>query len=347
MNPIKTALLSYGMSGEVFHAPFIDAHVGFALTTVLQRNKNTVNQRYPSVRVVSDWKSILNDPSIELVVINTPNETHARYAEEALLANKHVIVEKPFTVTVDEADRLIALAKSQDRVLTVFQNRRWDGDYLTLKQVFQSGRLGHIVELETHYDRYRNYIEHHSWKEQQGKGVGVLYNLGSHMIDQAIDLMGMPHSIFATVGIQRPGGLVDDFYDIRFYYPTHQVILKSSYLVKTLGPRYSMHGTNGSFIKYGIDPQEEALKRGETPNHVGWGEEEQRYWGTCSEVVDGVDQTVVIPTMPGNYGAFYQNVYDGIRNGATLCVTPEQSRNVIAIIEACYRSSKEKCIIDL
>jgi scyllo-inositol 2-dehydrogenase (NADP+) len=346
-NTIKTALISYGMSGEVFHAPFIEAHDGFALSTVLQRKTKTANQRYPNVTVVSDWNAILQDTSIELVVVNTPNDTHAVYAAEALRAGKHVIVEKPFTVTVGEADKLIALAKEKNRILTVFQNRRWDGDYLTLKKIYQSGRLGKVVELEMHYDRYRNYIDLHTWKEQEGSGVGILYNLGSHMIDQAIDLMGMPTAVFATVGIQRAGGKVDDFYDIRLYYPACHIILKSSYLVKALGPRYMMHGTQGSFIKYGIDPQEEALKRGESPCNKHWGEEDRKFWGRCTVVEEGVEKEETIPTIPGNYSIFYQHVYDAIRNGAPLAVTPEQSRNVIALIEACYLSNKERKVIDL
>jgi len=176
--PIITALLSYGMSGEVFHAPLIVADPRFKLKTVGERSTLKVTQRFPSVQSVKSYKDILNDESIELVVVNTPNETHYAYTKEALEAGKHVIVEKPFTVTTDEANELIELSKKKNRILTVFQSRRWDGDFLTLQQVVKDGLVGKIVEFEAHYDRFRNYIEANTWKEEPKRGTGILYNLG-------------------------------------------------------------------------------------------------------------------------------------------------------------------------
>src|SRR5688572_24141736 len=218
MNPIKTALLSYGMSGEIFHAPLLAVTPGFELTTVLQRRSEKAKQKYPHVKVVKQFKDILEDESIELVVINTPNDSHFEYATQALEAEKNVIVEKPFTVTTKEASDLIALAKRKNKILTVFQNRRWDGDFITVKKVIDNAWVGKIAEFELHYDRYRNYIEANTWKEEQGPGSGILYNLGSHMIDQVLVLFGMPIEVDARVGIQRPGGKVEDFYDIRMQY---------------------------------------------------------------------------------------------------------------------------------
>src|SRR6478736_701015 len=264
-SPINTALLSYGMSGEIFHAPFLTLNSGFQLKKVVERSKQKINQRFPQVISVKDKSEVLNDPAIELVIVNTPNETHYSFVKEALNAGKHVVVEKPFTVTSTEAEELIALAKAKKKILTVFQSRRFDGDFKTFQQVVKEGLVGKIVEAEIHYDRFRNYIEANTWKEEAGPGSGILYNLGSHMLDQVLVLFGKPESVSAKIGIQRPGGKVDDFYDLRLSYKDLNVIVKSSYLVREPGPIYILHGVNGSFIKYGLDPQEEALKVHQIP----------------------------------------------------------------------------------
>jgi len=338
--PIITALLSYGMSGEVFHAPLITTHSGFQLKYVGERTTRKVNQRFPFVQSVKNYKDILSDGSVELVIVNTPNETHFEFVKEALLANKHVIVEKPFTVTSDEADQLIALAEEKNKILTVFQNRRWDGDFLTIQQVVKDKLVGKPVEFEAHYDRFRNYIEANTWKEEAKPGTGIVYNLGSHMIDQAITLWGLPDEVDARIGTQRPGGKVDDYYDIRMTYPDLLVILKSSYLVREQGPRYVLHGTEGSFVKYGIDPQEQALKEGKAPGSNGWGKEEKKWWGKVNTSLNGEHVEKQIETLPGNYSAFYQNVYDAIRESKPLAVLPEEASAVIRIIELCYESNQ-------
>lgn len=337
--PISTALLSYGMSGEVFHAPLLAANPGFQLKAVGERSILKVNQRYPSVQSVKNYKDILNDAGIELVVVNTPNETHYSFTKEALEAGKHVIVEKPFTVTAEEADQLIKLSKEKKKILTVFQSRRLDGDFLTLQQVVKDGIVGKVVEFEAHYDRFRNYIEPNTWKEEAKPGTGILYNLGSHMLDQVIILLGMPEEVDARIGAHRPGGKVADYYDIRLVYKDILVIVKSSYLVREQGPRYVLHGTEGSFVKYGIDPQEQALKDGQLPG-VNWGLEDKKWWGKLNSTVNGIAVEEQIETLPGNYPAFYQNVYEAIREGKSLAVKPEESRDVIRLIEMCYESNQ-------
>ena len=340
MDPIKTALLSYGMSGEIFHAPLLTADPNFLLTTVLQRNSDKAKSRYPNIKIVRQVDEILKDDSIELVVINTPNESHFSYATQALEAGKHIIVEKPFTVTVQEADKLINLASKKKKVLTVFQNRRWDGDFMTVKRVLENKWLGKIAEFELHYDRYRNYIEANTWKEEEGPGTGILYNLGSHMLDQVMMLFGMPNEVDARVGTQRPNGRVEDFYDIRMQYDSFYTIVKSSYLVREATPRYILHGTEGSFIKYGIDPQEQALKDGKMPGTAGWGSEGKEFWGKLNATIGGLHFEGPVETMPGNYSEFYSNIYNVIRNNTPLAVKPEESRDVIRLIEACYESHK-------
>lgn len=347
MTPISTALLSYGMSGDIFHAPLIAAHGGFRLSKIVQRKTATAQRRYPSVEVVSNIDDILRDNSIELVVINTPNETHYDFTVRVLEAGKHAVVEKPFTVTTQEADELIALAKKNNRVLTVFQNRRWDGDFLTLKQVVEKNLVGKIVEFELHYDRFRNYIEANTWKEETAPGTGILYNLGSHMLDQVVVLFGMPLEVDARLGVQRPGGRVDDFYDIRLQYNGFHVIVKSSYLVRESMPRYILHGTEGSFVKFGIDPQEQALKDGRLPGSAGWGAEPQTQWGTINTSIGGLHVSGTVETVQGNYLAYYNNVFEAIRNGAALAVKPEESRDVLRLIETCIESNKRRAAVVL
>jgi len=341
LRPINTAILSYGMSGEVFHAPLFMAHTGFNLSTVVQRKSDTSKHHYPSVNVVRTVEEAIANPEVELIIVNTTNETHFPFALQALEAGKHVVVEKPFTVNIKEADELIEFARQKGKILTAFQNRRWDGEYLTLKKVIQENLVGRIVELEAHYDRYRNYIEANTWKEENGIGKGIVYNLGSHMLDQVLDLFGMPTEIDARIGIQRTGGKVDDYYDIRLQYGHHHVIVKSSYLVREQGPRYILHGTDGSFIaSSGIDPQEQALKEKKNPLAPGWGTQPKENWSKINSSWNGLHVEGSIETLPGNYLGFYQNLYEVIRERKPLAVKPEQARDVIRLIEAAYESNR-------
>lgn len=340
--PIVTAILSYGMSGEVFHAPLLQAHPGFTLKTIWQRTSDRAKQHHPSVQVVRSIDEILTDSEIELVIVNTVNDTHFDFAKRALGAGKHVIVEKPLTPTVDEGKELIALAKQNGLILSVFQNRRWDGGFMTTKNVIEWGMVGKVVEFEAHYDRFRNYIEANTWKEMPGPGSGILYNLGSHLLDQINVLFGMPEAVDARIGIQRPGGSVIDFYDMRLLYPDINVIVKSSYLVREAGPLYAVHGTKGSFLKYGIDPQEAALKVHQVPGTPGWGVDSENLWGKINTEINGLHIEGRIETVPGNYLGFYDNIRDAIRNGKPLAVTPEQALQVIRLIEAAMQSSAEK-----
>jgi scyllo-inositol 2-dehydrogenase (NADP+) len=335
---IKTALLSYGMSGEVFHTPLLQAHPGFDIAKVYQRSTSKkARHNFPVARSVDE---IMNDEAIELVVVNTPNDSHFSYAMEALKAGKHVVVEKPFTVTTAEADELIAFASARNRILTVFQNRRWDGGFLTLQSILNQKLLGRIVEFELHYDRYRNYVEPGTWKEQEQPGTGILYNLGSHMLDQVAILFGIPDYIDARMGVQRTSGKVIDYYDIRLQYGGLNVIVKSSYLVREPGPMYRLNGTDGSFVKFGIDPQEQALKEKKFPGQPGWGTEPRDWWGKINTTFNGLHIDGQVETLAGNYLYFYENLYDAIRLNKTLAVKPEEAREVIRLIEAAVESNR-------
>jgi scyllo-inositol 2-dehydrogenase (NADP+) len=343
--PISTALLSYGMSGEVFHAPLLAALPQFQLTAIVQRNSERSKIKYPGARVAGSVTEILQDESIELVVVNTPNNLHYAHASEALHAGKHVVVEKPFTIKYSEACDLMALAEKKGRCLTVFQNRRWDGDFLTVQQILRENLVGPVVEFEAHYDRFRNYIESNTWKEEGGDGKGIVYNLGSHMLDQALVLFGMPLYLDARIGARRNGSLVDDFYDIRMEYERHNVIVKSSYLVKESMPRYILHGVTGSYVKYGIDPQEQSLKEGKDPNAGDWGREPESDWGMLNTTIEGIDVRDRVETVPGDYKQFYVMLHDAIRHGRNVPVFPAEAAKVIRLIEACYESNAAKAAV--
>jgi predicted dehydrogenase len=264
---------------------------------------------------------------------------------EALLAGKHVVVEKPFTLRTSEAQQLIRLAGERGCILTVFQNRRWDGDFLTVKEVISSGRLGRLVDFESHFDRYRKSIVK-SWKDQS-HGTGTLYNLGSHLIDQALELFGMPERLFCDSRKLRAGAITDDSYDLFLYYTDHKCLLRSSYLVKEPGPRFILHGTEGSYLKWGVDPQEAELDAGKIPGSEGWGEEPESAWGIINTTYKGKSINGSFPTLAGNYLAFYENVYQAIRNNKPLLVRPVQARNVIRIIEAAYKSNRDAQVVTL
>jgi predicted dehydrogenase len=347
MKQVVVGIASYGMSGQVFHAPLLSHHAGFRLKRIIQRTGDDAKQAYPDVSVSRSIEDLLNDPEIELVVMNTPDKTHYDLAKQCLEAGKHVVVEKPMTQTVAQAEDLIELAARQQRMLTVFHNRRWDGDFLTVCKVVRSNVLGRLVEFESHYDRYRNFIQPNTWKERSKDGAGIVFNLGSHMIDQALVLFGMPDAVTAHLRIVRPGGDVDDWYDIRLHYAGLTALLRASYLVKEPGPRYILHGSNGTFFKYGLDPQEEGLKRGMDPQSPGWGVESIEWFGTLVTEKDGVTQNVKLQTLPGNYNAFYDGVVDCLRKGTEPPVKPVEAANVIRIVEAAQRSNRQRATIEV
>jgi predicted dehydrogenase len=340
--PVQTALASFGMSGKVFHGPLLKVNSQFRVTKVMERSGNLSAGLFPEAMIVRDFGTLLGDPEVELVIVNTPDPMHYEMAKMALLAGKHVVVEKPFTLRSSEADELIALASGSGLLLTVYQNRRWDGDFLTVKEVLKSGILGRIVEFESHFDRFRPDLNFSSWKEHGDEYTGVLYNLGSHMADQALQLFGVPEAVTSHLRIVRPGGKAVDYYDIRLHYSSFSVLLKCSYLVREQGPRYIVHGTRGSFLKWGIDPQEELLKNGSLPTGNSWGIEKENDWGILHISIGNEELRGRVVTLPGNYPAFYENLYGAIRHGLPLAVHPSEARDVIRLLEICLESNREK-----
>jgi scyllo-inositol 2-dehydrogenase (NADP+) len=347
MTPIKTALCSFGMSGWVFHAPFIQVHPGFELYAVWERSKNLAEQKYPGIVTYRSLEELLADPGVELVVVNTPNYTHCEYAKMALLAGKHVIVEKPFTVSVAEGEELIALAEAQRRMLSVYHNRRYDSDYRTIKKIVDEGWLGNIVEAEFHYDRFKEELSPKLHKEVPGPGTGALYDLGSHLIDQALQLFGAPQALFADITIMRPVSKVDDYFELLLYYPSFRVRLKSSYQVREALPGYVLHGSKGSFIKPKTDVQEGMLQSGALPNMPNWGREPESERGLLHTEKDGQIIREHIPSLTGNYLDYYEGIYQSLRNNKPVPVSAEDGLNVIRIIEAAIESSREHRVIEI
>jgi len=345
---IKTALASFGMSGQVFHGPLLKVQPEFRVVKILERTKDLSKKLFPKAEIVRSYVKLLNDPDIDLIVVNTPDHLHYEMTRQALEADKHVVVEKPFTLTVDEGRELIRRAREKSRILTVFQNRRLDSDFLTVKQVLSNKRLlGQIVEYEAHFDRFKESVQVGSWKEGQENNTDVLYNLGSHLIDQALVLFGWPHSLFADLRKVRPGSRIIDYFHIHLYYPGFKVILKSSYMVREPGPKFMVHGTLGSFIKSGFDPQEDALKSGLLPEGPGWGREEERFYGILNTKAPGREFYGSYPGLPGDYPAFYRNLYKVLVHNAEPAVKAEEALKVIRIIEMIRISSNQGRIIDL
>jgi predicted dehydrogenase len=347
MQPINTALLSFGMSGQVFHAPFLEVHDGFNFYAVWERTKNLAQEKYPSVKTYRTLEGVLNDAAIELVVVNTPSVTHYEYAKKCLQANKNVIVEKPFTATVEEGKELIVLAKEKNKLLSVYHNRRYDSDYKAVKNVVQEKCLGELIEAEFHYDRYTEQLSYKVHKETATPGVGIIYDLCSHLIDQALKLFGMPHAVFADVDAIRPFSKVDDYVELLMFYNHFRVRLHSSLLVREQLPAYILHGKKGSFIKNKADVQETALQEGKLPTTPDWGKEPENEKGILHTVKDGAIVRDYIASPQGNYMEYYDGIYKALRLQQPLPVAAEEGLNVIRIIAAAYESSRQKTVIKM
>jgi len=330
------------MASKVFHAPVIEAVPSLRLKKIVERRGEESRGRHAGALTVREFDEVLSDEDIELVVVATPNDSHFDLAGRALSAGKHVVVEKPFANTSSEARELIEVARAQNRLVTAHHNRRWDGDFMTVRKILGGGLLGRLVEYESHFDRYRNEPRPGAWRERAGAGSGVLYDLGSHLIDQALVLFGLPSEVTADVRTQRKFAEADDSFDVRLGYEGLSVTLKASMLAREPGPRFTLHGTEGSFVKHGLDPQEDALKLGGKPTAEGWGEEPEERWGLINTRAGGVDLRGRVKTEAGDYAAFYRNVADAIRGRAELTVKPEEAANTIRVIELALESSAAK-----
>jgi predicted dehydrogenase len=350
--PIQVGLIGFGFAGQTFHAPIIAATEGLELTAILQRCGDEAAHAYPQAHIVRSLPELLA-LNIPLIVVATPNDSHASIAKECLGAGREVVIDKPFALTHAEAAEVAELAEKQGRLLSVYQNRRWDGDYQTLQKLATSGDLGRIVTYESHFDRFRPQLRPNAWREQSGPGTGILFDLGPHLIDQALVLFGTPEAVTADVRRERDAAATDDAFDITLHYPSLRAHLRATMLASRPGPHYVVHGTRASYVKFGLDPQEDALKRGERPqNSDDWGREPASAWGTLTIGAIGVDsgrgipahpaEERKVPTEPGNYRGYYENIRDAILGRAPLAVTPTAALRTMRIIQLAEKSSAER-----
>jgi predicted dehydrogenase len=337
---LNVGLVGFGFAGKVFHAPVIRATTGLRLTTIVQRH-GAPDPLYKDVEFVRSVDELLTRP-IDLVVVATPNTSHHPIAKQCLVAGHHVVVDKPFTTTLAEAEELVRLAKQQQRIVTVYQDRRYTGDFATVQQLVSENAVGRVVIFESHFDRFRPERKPNAWREEKLPGSGVWFDLGPHLFDQALLLFGIPDAIGADIRIERPEAIVDDAFDVTLYYPHTRALLRSSMMAAPLGPTWIVHGTKGAFIKYGMDPQEAALKAGRTPAEPDWDVEPPELYGKLT-TPDGMK---IVPTLRSSFARYYENVRDAILGNAPLAVTPEWSLDVMRGLLLAHDSSKQRRILE-
>jgi predicted dehydrogenase len=360
MSEIGAGVIGFGLAARVFHCPFVSAVPGLKLKAIVQRKGDEAQQAYSGAEVMRSVEELLAKKDVELVVVGTPNETHYGLAKQALEAGKHVVIDKPFAATSAEARELIELAQEMGVVLAPFHNRRWDGDFLTVKKLLASGKLGRVVTFESHFDRFRPIPRAHTWKESESAANGLLMDLGPHLVDQAMALFGTPKSITASVRTDRDASAIEDAFDIALEFGSQSgsesegghgvlALCRSSMIACDASPRFLLHGTSGSFKKYGLDPQEPALVAGaKVPamgSHEVWLEEDREHWGTLTLAPipanpGDLEKTVVI-TEPGDYRNFYANVRDAIHGTAELAVPAEAGFETVRALELARVSSRE------
>ncbi|MDO5970481.1 Gfo/Idh/MocA family oxidoreductase [Flavivirga aquimarina] len=332
---IKTGVLSFGKSGELFHAPFLEAHSAFQFTAVVERTKKKAHLKYPNVKSYDSVDALLEDDDIELIVINTPNATHYEFALKALQTNKHILVEKPFTVTSIEAKTLFAEAKKYNRLILPYQNRRYDSDYLSVKNIVDSGKLGKLIEAHFRYDRYILELSPNKLRESAIPGNGISYNLGPHVLDAAISLFGMPLKWSKKIGYFRPNTQIDDYAQFHLEYPEGlQVFITLSLLVANPQPAFIIHGTKGSYVKQRTDIQEEQLMKGMNPNDSFFGIEKPNKEGVLTVVSpDGEKTHEKIVAIKSSYMNLFDDVYQAIKNGKDYPITENEIIKQIEILE--------------
>ncbi len=340
---VRVGLIGFGLAGQAFHAPVIRGVQGMELACILERHGNKAKEKYPEVRVARTLEEMLSDETLQLIVVATPNDSHFSYAKASLEAGRDVVVDKPLTPTLAEAEELMSLAADQGRLITVYQDRRYDGEFQTVKELLKSGAVGEGAEYESRFDRFRLQGKPNAWREQPDHpAAGVLWDLGPHLIDQALVLFGEPLSIWASAFCQRKDSKIDDSFDVHMEYPSMRATLRARIIAYAPGAHLLIHGTGGSFIKYGMDPQEEILRSEHCPDGkdwgANWGVEPEDRWGTLSRVGE---EPRKVKTARGNYRGFYENVRDAMEKGTPLEVTPQQALRTMRGILLAHKSSRE------
>jgi len=344
---VRVGLIGFGLAGQAFHAPMIRGVKGMELACVLERHTNNATARYPEVRVARNLDEMLSDKSINLVVVATPNDTHYSYTKACLEAGRHVVIDKPMTPTMHEAEELVRLAAARGLLLSVYQDRRWDGAFLTVKKLIEAGAVGQVAEYEARFDRFRLDAKPGAWREKADfPAAGVLWDLGPHLLDGALVLFGVPESIYATALHQRDTSEIDDAFDVIFQYPHLRATLRARIIAYAPSHHLLVHGTEGSFGKYGMDPQEEILRSPNYPDGLDWGNdwglETEDRWGTLTRVGEAPRK---IETERGDYRGFYANMRAAIEDGAPLEVPPEQFLRTQRALLLSHKSSREGRVV--
>lgn len=329
--PIRVALIGYGFAGQTFHAPLIGATPGLHLQLIGSRDPAKVAAGLAAsglaeATTVVDPFAAATDAHADLVVIATPNDSHAPLARAALDAGKHVVVDKPFALDLGQARELSALAEQRGRLLSVFQNRRWDSDFLAVRGLIESGRLGEVVHFESHIDRYRPQVRER-WRERAGAGSGLWWDLGPHLVDQALQLFGLPQRVSASLAIQRDGAQVADWAHVVLDYGRRRAILHASMLVAGGSARFTVHGERGSAVKALADRQEAQLLAGVRPGAPDWGRDEDP-----TLVYDDAGRHA-LPTPAGDQRRYYAGIRDAVLGHGANPVTPAQALAVMAVLE--------------
>jgi scyllo-inositol 2-dehydrogenase (NADP+) len=354
---IGVGVIGFGLGGRVFHAPFVSAVPGLKLVAIMQRKGDEAAKAWPAAKTVRSLDEMLGDSAVEVVVVSTPNQTHFRMAMAALEAGKHVVIDKPFAATGEEAAELGRVARSQGVLLAPFHNRRWDGDFVTVRKLIEQQAIGRLVTFESHFDRFRPVPRENTWKEAENPANGMLFDLGPHLVDQVLALFGAPDAIAASVRTDRDRTAIEDAFDITLHFSINSSLgahgllahCRTSMLACDAAPRFLLHGTAGSFKKYGLDPQEPALVHGAKVPTMGspevWLREAEADWGTLTVAPDPADPAMLVrrevKTELGDYRGFYANVRDAVLGTAELAVTPEDGYRVIKLLEMARVSSAE------
>jgi|SRR5437588_3619952 len=343
---IEVGLVGFGLAGRAFHAPVIRAVPGLHLAAILERSGTQAAEKYPDVRIVRTLDELLSMSEIRLIVLATPNETHYSFARQCLEAGRDVVVDKPFTTTLEEAVWLVQFARAANRLLTVYQNRRYDGDFQAIRQLVVAGKLGRIVRFETSYDRFRPQLKPGAWRETACPGSGILFDIAPHLIDHALVLFGLPEAVTADVRTERENAAADDAFDITLHYLSGmRAVLRSSILAAAPRPRFVLFGTQASFVKQSFDPQEMNLRRGFIPADKPWGYQPEEDWGVLTVPRGDSFEQRRIPSATCDYRDYYSNLRDAILGRAALAVTPEYALEVVRVLELARESSQKRSTI--
>ena len=345
---IDVGLIGFGLAGRSFHAPVINAVAGLRLAAIMQRSGDEAARLYPDARIVRSIEELLATPDIRLVVVATPNDTHHPIARQCLAAGRDVIVDKPLAPTLEEALDLVKFAQERGRLLTVYQNRRYDGDFQAVQQLVASGRLGRIVRFESNYDRFRPQLKPNAWRERSGPGTGILFDLAPHLIDHALVLFGLPEGVTADIRVERENAIADDSFDLTLHYAGSMLaLLRATMLAPVTRPRFILHGTSGAYVKHAFDVQEPKLRAGRLPwNETPSKEEQEENSGVLTIVnPDSTTAQYRVSPVSSDYRSYYANIRDVLLGTAAPAVTPQHALDVMRILELARDSNARRCTI--